>query len=216
MTRRSRPDSHGDPRPDPHLGPSLVRLATANDGAACAEIYASYVRETAVSFELVPPDTAEMTARLVRTLERTPWLVVEVDGVVRGYAYATRHRERAAYDWTVESAVYVDRAFRGLGLGRMAMAALLRVLRLQGFHLVVAGVTTPNAQSVALHLALGFRRIGEFEAVGWKFRAWHGVEWFGLELRGRSEPAPVRPLPAVREAAEAAAAQDAAGGSGRR
>jgi L-amino acid N-acyltransferase YncA len=178
------------------LPPLLARLATPADGAACAAIYAPYVMDTAVSFERVPPDASDMAARIARTQERTPWVVVEVDGAVRGYAYGTRHRDRAAYDWTVETTVYVDRAFHGRGVGRAAMTALLAVLRLQGFHLAVAGITPPNPGSVALHRALGFERVGLFEAMGWKHGAWHGVEWFGLELGDRpSEPAPVRPLP---------------------
>jgi phosphinothricin acetyltransferase len=115
--------------------------------------------------------------------------------VVRGYAYGTRHRERAAYDWTVETTVYVDEGFTGRGIGRACMTVLLEILRVQGFHLAVAGVTTPNPGSIRLHLALGFERIGGFPAIGHKFRAWHGVDWFGLELGPREpEPRPVRPI----------------------
>jgi L-amino acid N-acyltransferase YncA len=172
-----------------------VRLATPGDGAACAAIYAPYVAETAISFELVPPTADEMAARIARVTAHWPWLVVEVDGVVRGYAYATRHRERPAYDWTTETTVYVDRAFHGRGLGRTAMRALIAVLRLQGFHLVVAGITAPNPGSFGLHRALGFGRIGEFEAIGWKSDAWHGVEFWGLELSPRDPvPDPVTPI----------------------
>jgi phosphinothricin acetyltransferase len=172
-----------------------VRLATPADASACAEVYRPYVETTAISFELSPPDAAEMAARIERTLARTPWLVVEVDGVVRGYAYGGRHRERPAYDWTVETTVYVDEALRGRGVGRAAMTALLEILRIQGFHLAVAGVTPPNPGSVGLHRALGFQRIGQFEAIGWKFGRWHDVEWFGMELGPRSEPpAPILPL----------------------
>ena len=144
-----------------------------------------YVRTTAISFELEPPTGDEMAARIARTIERTPWVVVEVDGVVRAYAYGTRHRDRAAYDRTVETTVYVDAAFAGRGLGRRAMAAVLAVLRLQGAHLAVAGITPPNPASEGLHEALGFRRVGAFEAIGCKFGAWHGVTWFALELGPR-------------------------------
>jgi L-amino acid N-acyltransferase YncA len=173
-----------------------VRLATPDDGPACAAIYAPYVTDTSISFELVPPDGAGMGARITRTIVRTPWVAVEVDGVVRAYAYATRHRERPAYDWTVETAVYVDRECTGMGLGRIAMRAVLAILQLQGAHLVVAGITLPNEGSVRLHQALGFQRIGGFEAIGWKHGQWHGVDWFALELGPRNgEPAPLVPLP---------------------
>jgi phosphinothricin acetyltransferase len=192
-----------------------ARLATPDDGPACAAIYAPYVADTSISFELVPPDGAEMGARIARTIARTPWVVVEVDGVVRAYAYATRHRERPAYDWTVETAVYVDRDFARQGLGRIAMQAVLAILRLQGAHLVVAGITLPNEGSVELHLRLGFERIGGFEAIGWKRGAWHGVDWFALELGPRSdEPAPLVPLPQIAGTAalEAALASENAQG----
>lgn len=173
-----------------------VRLATPGDGAACAAVYAPYVTGTSISFELVPPDAAEMASRIARTIERTPWVVVELDGIVRGYAYGARHRERPAYDWTIETAVYVDRAFTGRGIGRVAMGAVLGILRLQGAHLAVAGITPPNPGSVRLHEALGFERIGRFEAIGWKQGRWHGVEWYALEIGPRgSHPAPLIPLP---------------------
>lgn len=195
--------------------PSAIRVrpATPADAAACAAIYAPYVAETAVSFELVPPGTGEMAGRIQRTLERTPWIVAESGGIVRGYAYGSRHRERPAYDWTVETTVYVDRAFHGRGIGRACMRALLEVLRVQGFHLAVAGVTPPNAASMGLHLALGFERIGRFDAIGYKFGRWHGVEWFGLELGPRpDEPLPVRPIGDLAGTPELARALEAATG----
>lgn len=179
----------------PGRGEHAVRLATVADAAACAAIYRPYVEDTVISFELQPPTADDMAARIERVLERTPWLVAEVDGVVRGYAYGTRHRERPAYDWTVETAVYVDRGWQGRGVGRALLEALLDILRRQGFHLVVAGITLPNPGSVALHRKLGFEQVGEFEAMGWKAGGWHGVGWFALELGPRSRgPSPIRPL----------------------
>jgi L-amino acid N-acyltransferase YncA len=172
-----------------------LRLATPDDGPACAAIYAPYVTDSAISFELTAPDGAEIADRIKRTIERTPWVVVEVDGVVRGYAYAGRFRDRPAYDWAAETTVYVDRAFQGRGLGRAAMRAVLAILRLQGFHVAVAGVTPPNEGSVGLHRRLGFKRVGLFEEVGWKDGAWHGVDFFALPLSS-SVPVPV-PLPIV-------------------
>ena len=149
-----------------------------------------------ISFELSPPDGAEVARRIERTISRTPWVVAEVDGVVRGYAYAGRFRDRPAYDWVAETTVYVDRAFHGRGLGRAAMRAVLAILRLQGFHMAIAGITPPNPGSVGLHLRLGFERIGLFEEVGWKDGAWHGVEFLGLQLSPPGPtPAPIVPLP---------------------
>ncbi len=177
----------------PDLHPQL-RLATPADGAVVAAVYAPFVTDSVVSFEAEPPSGAEMAARIERVVARTPWLVAEVDGVVRAYAYGSRHRERAAYDWTVETTVYVDRAFTGRGLGRATMEALLRILRLQCAHLAVAGITLPNPGSVGLHLALGYRHVGAFEAIGYKSGAWHGVDWYALELGPRPDP-PARLVP---------------------
>lgn len=187
----------------------LLRLATPADADAVAAIYAPYVRETPISFELQPPTAEAMAGRIERTLARTPWVVAEVDGVVRAYAYAGRFRDRAAYDWTAESTVYVDRALHRSGLGRATMAAVLRVLRLQGFRLVIAGITLPNAGSEGLHRALGFEPVGTFEGVGWKAGRWHGVSFFELELFpcvDGPEPTPIRPLPELLGTPELAAA----------
>jgi L-amino acid N-acyltransferase YncA len=186
--------------------PHLLRLATPADGDAIAAIYAPYVTETAISFELEPPSAEVMAGRIAAILERGPYIVAEVDGAVRAYAYAGRFRERAAYDWSCESTVYVDRTLHRSGLGRATMEAVLRVLRLQGFRLVIAGVTPPNPGSVGLHRALGFERVGTFENVGWKQGRWWGVEFFELALGSGdggagsggtdgAEPVPVRPLP---------------------
>ncbi len=187
----------------------LLRLATPADADAVAAIYAPYVRETPISFELQPPTAEAMAGRIERTLARTPWVVAEVDGVVRAYAYAGRFRDRAAYDWTAESTVYVDRALHRSGLGRATMAAVLRVLRLQGFRLVIAGITLPNAGSEGLHRALGFEPVGTFDGVGWKAGRWHGVSFFELELFpcvDGPEPTPIRPLPELLGTPELAAA----------
>ena len=174
---------------------ATARLATPADAADCAAIYGPYVSGSAISFELVPPTTDEMASRIEKVMAHWPWVVVELDGIVRAYAYATRHRERPAYDWTTETTVYVHPEFRARGLGRIAMRSLIAVLRLQGFHLLVAGITAPNPGSVRLHESLGFERIGEFEAIGWKFDGWHGVEFWALELDAREPvPDPVTPI----------------------
>lgn len=173
-----------------------IRLATPADGAACAAIYRPSVEAVATSFELEAPDAAEMAARIGRTLARTPWLVAEVDGTAAGYAYAGRHRERPAYDWTAETTVYVGEAFAGRGVGRALMEAVLGVLVLQGFRLAVAGVTLPNPASVGLHRALGFEPVGTFPSIGWKVDRWWSTAWFARELGPRTgPPAPIRPLP---------------------
>jgi phosphinothricin acetyltransferase len=164
----------------------MIRLARADDDDAVARIYDPLVAATAISFELEPPGAAEMRRRILQILDFAPWLVDERDGVVRGYAYASRHRERAAYQWSVDVAVYVGEAHRRSGVGRGLYEKLFRLLRLQGFYAAHAGVTLPNAASVGLHEALGFEPVGIYRGVGYKLGAWHDVGWWQLALRERA------------------------------
>ena len=175
--------------------PSMIRLARADDGAAAARIYDPVVARTAISFELDPPGPVEMKRRIVTALAFAPWLVEERDGIVRGYAYASKHRERAAYQWSVDVGVYVDEEHRRSGVGKALYGKLFRLLRLQGFYAAHAGVTLPNAASVGLHGSLGFRPVGVYRGVGYKLGGWRDVGWWQLELRDRAgEPSPPKPM----------------------
>lgn len=161
---------------------SEIRIARAEDAAGVAAIYDPIVRDTPISFEVDPPGASEMRRRITTTLETHPWLACVESDHVRGYAYASRHRERAAYRWSADVTVYVHEGARGRGVGGALYAALLEILLRQGFRQAYAGITLPNAASVALHEAHGFRRIGVFEDVGWKLGAWREVGWWGRAL----------------------------------
>lgn len=173
--------------------PVQLRLATVADARAVHAIYTPIVRETPISFEWDPPDADELADRIGRTLERLPWLVATgaacgpaildaPDETVLGYAYATPYRARIAYRWSTEVSVYVARTAQRRGVGRRLYNALLTLLRRQNYHIAYAGITVPNAASVALHEALGFERIGVFPDAGFKFGAWHDVLWMHREL----------------------------------
>jgi phosphinothricin acetyltransferase len=161
-----------------------VRVANPDiDGAGIAAIYRPYVEETLVSFEEVAPSAAEMAERIRSTLTWTPWLVAsDDDGVVVGYAYASRHRERAGYRWSVDISVYVDGDWQRRGVGRALYAQLLPILERQGFVNMYAGITVPNPGSVRLHESIGMRLIGVYEHVGFKFGEWPDVAWYGMIL----------------------------------
>jgi phosphinothricin acetyltransferase len=172
-----------------------IRMATVQDAAEIAAVYRPYVTDMATSFEVEPPDAAEMARRIDRVLALAPWLVsVGPDGEVRGYAYASRHHERHAYQWSVDVAVYISAAHHRRGVGRALYETLFPLLRLQGFYMAHAGITLPNAGSVGLHEALGFRPVGVYPAVGWKLGAWRDVGWWQLPLQDRP-PTPAPPLP---------------------
>ena len=111
-----------------------------------------------------------------------PWLVLEVDGSIAGYAYATRWRVRPAYRSSVESSIYLDPAFAGRGLGRLLYGALLDELRRRELHLVIGGIALPNENSIALHEKLGFRKVAHFSEVGMKFGRWTDVGYWELKL----------------------------------
>ena len=182
------------------MSPGVVRLARADDGAAVAAIYAPYVRDTAITFEVDAPDAEEMSRRIESTLATHPYLVWEEEAGVAGFAYATRHRERAAYRWSVDVSVYVAGGQHRRGIGRALYDALVPLVARQGFVNAYAGITLPNRASVGLHEALGFRPIGIYEHVGFKLGSWHPVGWWGLmlqaALRQPAEPTPLPLLPA--------------------
>lgn len=157
---------------------SAVRIATVADAHAIAAIYEPYVRETAISFEEVPPTPREMARRLTSTLESYPYLVFDDGQSVLGYAYASAHRAKPAYRWSVETTVYVARNVHRRGIGRALYAELLDLLTRQGFHVAFAGIVPPNAKSVGLHESMGFVYLGTFAEIGYKHGKFHDLGWW--------------------------------------
>ena len=156
-----------------------LRPARLEDVDALLAIYEPYVLETAITFEYVVPCRDDFAGRLRHIGEEYPWLVLEEDGRIAGYAYAARHMERAAYQWNAVLSVYVERGRLGHGRGRILYGALLDLLTLQSIRNVYGCVTVPNEASDALHAAFGFRLLGEFPASGYKLGSWHGIRWYG-------------------------------------
>jgi len=167
---------------------ATIRLATEADAEGIVAIYAPIVRETAISFEVEAPDVNAMRRRIAETLAHLPWLICERRGEVLGYAYASTHRTRAAYQWSVDVSVYVHARIRRSGVGKALYTSLLRFLDLQGFYNVYAGITLPNPASVRLHESLEFQPVGVYRAVGYKLGAWHDVGWWHLALRPHAVP----------------------------
>lgn len=174
----------------------LIRPAeAARDGAACASVYAPYVCESAISFEEEPPVPSEFERRIEAVAAHYPWLVAEADGAVIGYAYGAAHHARAAYRWAADVAVYIDRQHQRRGAGRALYDTLLSLLRKQGLYVACAGITLPNAASVALHQSFGFEPIGIYRRIGWKLGTWYDVGWWQLELRAPGDGPPEEPAP---------------------
>jgi L-amino acid N-acyltransferase YncA len=191
---------------------AMIRLASPADADGVLAIYAPVVRETPISFEWDPPTATEMRDRIEHTLQDgLPWLVCATDDRCLGYAYAARHKARAAYRWSVEVSVYIHPLARRQGVGQALYTSLFAILELQRFVNVYAGATLPNPGSVGLHTAVGFREIGVYTQVGFKHGAWHDVIWWHRPLGAHStDPAPPLPL-AQAQASPAWAAALAAG-----
>lgn len=168
----------------------MIRDARPEDAPELAAIYAWYVRETAISFELVPPTAAEMQERLEHITRSYPWLVLEEDGRILGYAYAGRYRSREAYRYTTELAVYLDRNARGRGLGPVLTTALLERLRTMDFYTALACITCGNERSIAMVEKLGFERVGIAKNVGRKFGQWLSIVDYTLPLKPYAERLP--------------------------
>ena len=160
-----------------------IRDALQEDGAALAAIYGPVVRDTAISFEIDPPDGREMARRIGDTPADLPFLVAETaSGGVAGYAYAGRYRTRPAYRRTVEVSLYVAEDGRGQGVGRALYAALLERLAANGFNSALAIIVVPNGPSVSFHEAMGFKPRGVLHEVGFKFGQWHDAGFWQRKL----------------------------------
>jgi phosphinothricin acetyltransferase len=172
----------------------MLRIAEVRDAERIAEIYKPYVEKTGISFEESPPSADEMRGRIAHILSAYPYLVYEEKGLVLGYAYASRYRERAAYRWSLESSIYVAEDERGHGVGRSLMGALIAILREQGFVNFYAVITPPNPASFALHARFGFEPLASFPDTAFKNGAWLGVDWMQLRLNDLPER-PKEPIP---------------------
>lgn len=178
-----------------------IREAIPDDAAQIQAIYAPIVSATTISFELEPPSVDDIRQRILHTAPKLPWLVCERDEIL-GYAYASQHRSRAAYQWSVDVSVYVHEQARRMHIGRALYTALFKILALQGFFNAYAGIALPNPASVGIHESLGFVPVGVYRGVGYKLGAWHDVGWWQLALTQRTDnPAPPRTLDEIRGSA---------------
>ncbi len=170
-----------------------LRPAKERDAQEMLAIYGDYVRNTVVTSEYDVPAEEEFQTRIYSILKRTPWLVCEVDGQIAGYAYASPHRPRAAYQWSVETSIYVSPAYQGRRVATALYTALFALLKELGYFNIHVGITTRNPASIAFHKAMGFVKTGEFHNAMYKFGAWEDVIWMGRTLRDFSEqPAPLK------------------------
>ncbi|MEO9869836.1 N-acetyltransferase family protein [Ekhidna sp.] len=162
----------------------MIRSAEPKDSSEIVEIYNHFILHTHATFELEPITANEMTLRIEKVQQEflLPWIVLEIEGQVVGYAYATQWKARQAYSKTTETSVYLHKDQGGKGYGKMLYSHLLEQLKRLGFHAIIGGMSLPNAPSQVLHENLGFKKIAEFKEVGYKFDRWIDVGYWELIL----------------------------------
>ncbi len=170
-----------------------IRMAEESDAKALLAIYAPYVEKTAVTFEYEVPTVLEFKNRIASTLKRYPYLAAIRAGHILGYAYASAFKERAAYDWAVETSIYVSEGARRTGAGSLLYEALEDYLKRQNVINVNACIAYPNPGSIAFHEKYGYRTVGHFTKCGYKLGQWWDMVWMEKML----VPHPEQPEPFI-------------------
>ncbi|KKC35108.1 hypothetical protein WH87_18365 [Devosia epidermidihirudinis] len=153
------------------------------DVPAITAIYKHYVDATAITFDTEAPGEPAMAEKFSHLVQLGhPLIVAEQDGKVLGYAYASTYRPRPAYRFTCEDSIYLDPAATGMGLGKQMLTELLAQSRAFGFKQMIAVITADTANSIAIHEKFGFRHVGRYDAVGYKFDRWHDIVHLQLAL----------------------------------
>ena len=180
----------------------MIRLATPEDAAEMLKIYAHYVANTAISFEYEVPSEEEFRERIESTLKRYPYIVAEQEGRIIGYAYVSIFHERKAYDWAVETSIYVDERKIHKGVGGKLHDALEQALKTQGILNMNACIAWPDGEedetltknSGEFHAHLGYRMVGEFQKCGYKFHRWYNMIWMEKIIGEHADEQP-SPIP---------------------
>lgn len=178
-----------------------IRTAQASDAKRLLEIYAPYVLNTAITFEYDVPSLEEFTRRIEHTLIKYPYLVIEDNDEIWGYAYVSPFKERKAYDWAVETSIYIDESKKRLGLGKALYLKLEKILKKQNILNLNACIAYPKdtdghltKDSVYFHEKLGYRTVAEFHECGYKFGTWYNMIWMEKFI-GEHTPNPKPVIP---------------------
>lgn len=174
-----------------------IRVAREQDAKEILDIYAPYVEQTAITFEYEIPSLIEFKQRIHHTLQKYPYLVAKMEGEILGYAYASAFHARAAYDWCVETSIYVKMDKKRMGIGVSLYRALELILKEQGILNLNACIATPRGEdehltmdSVRFHERMGYRMVGEFDQCGYKFNRWYNMVWMEKQIGEHLEHQP--------------------------
>ena len=176
-----------------------IRIARESDTEELLAIYAPYVSETAITFEYTVPTHEEFRDRIRKTLAKYPYLVAVQDAEILGYAYASEFKNRAAYDWAVETTIYVKQDSRKSGVGKKLYQALEEVLKQQHICNLYACIAYPNPGSIGFHERLGYQTIGHFSKCSYKFETWYDMIWMEKMISEHDlYPEPFKPITELR------------------
>ena len=170
-----------------------IHLAEQKHYNAIFQIYKPFVTDTIISFETLVPPKEEFNQRIDDTLVDLPWLVCLLENEVIGYAYASKYRKREAYKWSAEVSVYIDPSYRRRNIATGLYTSLFSILELQNYKNLLAGISLPNEVSVFFHESMEFKKIAEYEKIGYKFGKWHSVGWWQKSI-GQKISAPEEPI----------------------
>ena len=161
----------------------VIRSVIPSDAEKLSEILNHYILNTSVTFETIAHQTSDMRIKIEENSSSLPWLVIEMNGALVGCAKVSKWRPRPAYDESVEISVYLHPDSTGKGLGKLLYRELLAQLKDLKYHAIMAGIALPNEASVALHESFGFKKVGHFEEVGYKFGRRIDVGYWQLILK---------------------------------
>ncbi len=168
-----------------------LRVARKEDAEGILAIYSPFVKNTTISFEYEVSEAANYATKVEALLIDFPWLIAEAGGVIVGYAYASKHRDRPGYAWSAESSIYVHDDYMRKGIATVLYNALLEILTAQNYVNLYAGIAQPNEGSTMFHVKLGFTPVGVYKKVGYKNGSWVDVVWLHRTLlKHPAEPAP--------------------------
>lgn len=186
---------------------TIIRVAEIEDAETLLEIYKPYVENTVITFEYEVPSVEEFEKRIEKVLKKYPYLVAELNGEIVGYAYAGDFKQRAAYDWSVETTIYVKKHMKKSGIGRKLYEALEEALKLQNILNLNACIGYPEKDdeyltknSTQFHEHMGYNLVGEFHKCGYKFNRWYNMVWMEKHIGEHKEyPLPVKTFDEIRK-----------------
>lgn len=173
----------------------IIRKADIEDAQELLAIYTPYVTDTPITFEFEPPDLKEFQDRMTGIMGKYPYLVAEADSQIMGYCYASQFKNRDAYDWSVETTIYMRPDSKGMGIGRKLYGRLEAILARQGILNLNACIAYPHPESIAFHEKMGYQTVAHFHQCGYKLDAWYDMVWMEKML-GEHPDKPGKVIPA--------------------